>query len=121
MTGREQWKLPPELALYARFANYPGRAEELMNSNATYHNNVIVAAMACETAAQFDLLARLRRANLLLHPDDANVLCPECKRTYENSCPDCGACEAGCSSDGNTCPHPNVVWGRKETEKETEK
>lgn len=62
----KKWTVPPELAPYEKFTNYPGRAEELINSEATSHSNIILAAMACEAEAQWDLLARLRKAGLLL-------------------------------------------------------
>lgn len=64
----KKWTMPSELAVYAQYTNYPDRAEGLINSQATAQNNIIVAAMACETAAQWNLLARLRKAGLLLDP-----------------------------------------------------
>lgn len=70
MTEREKWTVPPELAEYATYTNYPGRAEELMNSPATFKNNILVAAMACETDAQWNLLARLHKAGLLRRPEE---------------------------------------------------
>lgn len=111
----KKWAVPPELAPYEQYTNYPGRAEELVNTKATARNNIVLAAMACEAAAQWTLLARLRKAGLLLHPDDKGVLCDECKRLYEKGCPDCGACQAGCHSNGqpNPCGHPNAPWKEK--------
>lgn len=117
MTEKKDWKVPPELAAYDTYTNYPGRAEELINSDATYKNNVIVAAMACEVGAQWNLLARLHRAGLLLHPDDASYLCKECKRVFARVCPNCGACENGCFGgfENNECAHPSAAWKAKET------
>jgi hypothetical protein len=112
----EKWKVPPELAAYGTYTDEPGRAEELVNSPATFKNNVILAAMACVADAQWRLLARLRKANLLLHPDDASYMCRECKRLYAVGCPDCGACEAGCGGGfaDNPCTHEKMNW-KKET------
>jgi hypothetical protein len=112
VTEREKRTIPPELAQYDAYTNYPGRAEELLNSSATFGNNAFVAAMACETDAQWRLLARLRGAGLLLHPDDAHLLCVECKRAYDSGCPDCGSCQAGCSGGhkDNPCTHSNAKW-----------
>jgi hypothetical protein len=112
----KKWKVPPELAAYGTYTNYPGRAEELINSDDTFMNNVIKAAMACEAVAQWGLLTRLRKANLLLHPDDVSFMCKECKRLYAAGCPDCGACLTGCA-DGfkdNPCTHDNAER-KKET------
>jgi len=109
---KKKWTVPPELAAYDQYTNYPGRGEELINSPASFKNNVIVAAMACEAGSQWDLLARLRQAGLLLHPDDAHMLCGDCRRPYERACPDCGACEANCFNTGTEpCGHPNAKWG----------
>jgi hypothetical protein len=89
VTDREKWTVPPGLAQYGTYTNYPGRAEELINSDATYESDVITAVMACETDAQWRLLARLRKAGLLLlHPEDRHVLCQECKRAYDGGCQD---------------------------------
>jgi hypothetical protein len=66
--SERNWTVPPDLAPYEGFTNYPGRAEELINSDATAHSNIIVAAMACEAEAQWHLLARLHKAGLLLLP-----------------------------------------------------
>lgn len=60
-----KWKVPPELSAYDKFTNYPGRAEELVNSKATMFSNAVVSLMRAETHAQYSLLARLRKAGLL--------------------------------------------------------
>lgn len=113
MSDKKKWTVPPELAAYGTYTNHPGRAEELINSDATFKNNIIVAGMAVEMDAQYRLLARLRKAGLLLHPDDRHALCMTCKRVWENCCPDCGACEAGCHDDGtNRCAHENARWSK---------
>ena len=114
MSDKPKWTVPPELAAYGTYTNYPGRAEELINSDATFKNNIIVAAMAVEMDAQYRLLARLREAGLLLHPDDRHLLCRMCKRSYGNGCPDCDACERACYVDStNECTHPSMSWGKR--------
>lgn len=116
VSDKQTWTVPPELAAYDEYINYPGRAEELINSKASFFSNAVVATMRAETDAQYALLRRLRNAGLLLHPDDAHILCKECKRAWDNCCPDCGACEAACHDDGtNTCLHPNAAWVAKST------
>lgn len=73
MSESEKWTVPPELKVYEEYTNYPGRAEELINSTANFDNNIVKAAMGCEVAAQWDLLARLDRAGLLRRPEDREV------------------------------------------------
>jgi hypothetical protein len=112
VSDKKKWVQPPDLAAYDEYTFYPGRAEELINSDATYHSNVIVAVMAAETAAQYSLLARLRDAGLLKAPHRAKPDCVVCGSHHSSWCPDCGACKAGCHDAfrDNPCKHTKTDW-----------
>lgn len=59
------WTTPPHLLPFERHTLYPGRAEELINSDATFFNNAVVASMRAETHAEWRLLERLHAIGAL--------------------------------------------------------
>jgi hypothetical protein len=65
---QQQWTVPPELAAFDQFTNYPARAEELINSPESVFANAVKAVMRAEVSAQWALLARLYQAGLLKIP-----------------------------------------------------
>lgn len=70
MSTQQAWTVPPELADFEQYTNYPGRSEELANRNETVFVNAPVAIMRAETTAQWALLQRLHKAGLLKTPED---------------------------------------------------
>lgn len=109
----KKWMLPEHLAPYDQYTDHPGRAEELINHPATMFNNHVVALMRAATDAQYRLLARLSNAGLLVQELATSLgKCGSCGQPFDNGCPDCGACKAGCHGgfESNPCTHLNAKW-----------
>lgn len=62
------WEPPGHLLPYGRHTNYPDRAAELFNSDATPFNNTPLFIMHVETQAQWALLERLHAHGQLRPP-----------------------------------------------------